>query len=168
MRNLPVKMALDSLEHIPAYELPEPYELRPYRRGDLAAWLRIHARADIYNRCDEKLFREQFGNDEKLLAQRQLYLCDGANEIGTATAWFGEEGPTGATGRVHWVAIVPDYQGRGLSKPLLSATLLRLRELGHTRAFLTTSTPRKQAISLYEKFGFVQVPAESGAPKRRT
>jgi GNAT superfamily N-acetyltransferase len=52
------------------------------------------------------------------------------------------------------VAILPDYQGRGLSKPLLSQALRRLWELGHTRAYLTTSAERMVALRLYERFGF--------------
>jgi ribosomal protein S18 acetylase RimI-like enzyme len=52
------------------------------------------------------------------------------------------------------VAIIPERQGRGLAKALLSATCMRLRELGHTRLYLTTETPRLPAIALYLKFGF--------------
>jgi GNAT superfamily N-acetyltransferase len=57
-------------------------------------------------------------------------------------------------GRVHWMAITPQFQGRGLGKTLLSAICQRLRELGHERAYLTTSSARVQAVGLYLKFGF--------------
>jgi len=69
-------------------------------------------------------------------------------------------------GRVHWVAIVPEMQGKGLSKPMLSVVLDRLRELGHGRAYLTTNTVRTAAINLYLKFGFapdIRAPHEVGA-----
>ncbi len=55
--------------------------------------------------------------------------------------------------RIHWVAIAPAYQGRGLAKPLVAAACLRLRALGHVWAYLTTSTSRLPAVSLYTKFG---------------
>jgi GNAT superfamily N-acetyltransferase len=45
-------------------------------------------------------------------------------------------------------------QGKGLANPLMSIICHRLRELGHSRFYLTTSTARIPAINLYLKFGF--------------
>lgn len=59
--------------------------------------------------------------------------------------------------RVHWVAIAPCAQGRGLAKPLMTNICRRLRDLGHQRAYLTTAPERIVAINLYLKFGFVPV-----------
>jgi GNAT superfamily N-acetyltransferase len=56
---------------------------------------------------------------------------------------------------VHWVAIVPEQQGRGLGKVLMTIVCHRLRELGHRRTYLTTSTARIPAINLYRHFDFV-------------
>lgn len=56
---------------------------------------------------------------------------------------------------MHWVAIAPQAQGRGLSKPLLAAVCRRIRELGDDRAQLGTSTWRIPAVNLYLHFGFV-------------
>ena len=53
------------------------------------------------------------------------------------------------------VAIVPKMQGIGLAKPLVSLILCRLKELGYTRAHLTTEEPRLTAINLYLDLGFV-------------
>ena len=61
---------------------------------------------------------------------------------GTTTAWYNEDYRGLPFGRVHWVAIVPEMQGRGLAKPIMSAVCHRLRELGHGRAYLTTTTVR--------------------------
>ena len=63
-----------------------------------------------------------------------------------------------AWGRIHWVAIVPEFQGRGLAKPLLTAVMNRMVELGHQRARLATATQRLPAINLYLKFGFLPDP----------
>src|SRR5205823_14626142 len=96
------------------------------------------------------------GTDSALLAQRQCYLIDQAGKvIGTATAWFNDDFDGRRTGRVHWVAIVPEYQRRGLSKPLMTAVCHRLRELGHDRAYLVTAPALRPAINLYRRFGFV-------------
>jgi GNAT superfamily N-acetyltransferase len=152
--SVPVRMIRDHLNDIPHYKLPEPYTIRPYQAGDETAWLDIQAATDRYNPITPELFGAQFGSDPKLLADRQFYLCDETTRpIGTATAWFGQ-GAWQGWGRLHWVAIVPAHQGRGLAKPLMTVTCRRLRELGHRRAYLTTATARIPAIGLYLKFGF--------------
>ncbi len=155
MELIPVRMVRENLEDVPRFELPPPYTLRWYRPGDEEAWLEIHQRADKYNVATPELFEQQFGTDADTLGRRQCYLCDpdGA-AIGTATAWFDDDYRGRAWGRVHWVAVVPERQGQGLSKPLLSRVCLRLRELGHERAYLSTQTVRIRAINLYLKFGF--------------
>jgi len=58
-------------------------------------------------------------------------------------------------GLVHWVAIVPEEQGKGLANPLMMAVCNRLKELGYNRAYLNTSTARLPAVSLYLNFGFM-------------
>ena len=151
----PITMVCPDLGSVPRCGLPGGYALRWYAAGDEAHWIDIHRQADLYNEASVELFRRQFGARSEKLVRRQCYLvADEGRPIGTATAWLGEEPFDGAWGRVHWVAIVPDFQGRGLAKPLLSAVCGRLRELGHTRAYLTSSTSRIPALNLYSGFGF--------------
>lgn len=147
-------MELDTLRGIPVFPLPEQYYIKPYHAGNEKDWLAIHLEADIHNPISETLFTEQFGNDPKTLTDRQLYLYYQDEIIGTATAWFAPSYKDGKYGRIHWVAIKPAYQGRGLSKPLLSKTCLQLINLGYTKAYLTTSSLRPIAVTLYNKFGF--------------
>lgn len=148
---LRVFMTRPDLENIPVFDWPEGYGVRPYQAGDDRIWWDIHERADPILTHRTGSHREFFGDDEEKLSARQFFLVapDGES-IGTATAWL--DSPE--LGRVHWVAIVPEFQGRGLAKPLLSHILLLLRELGHTSAVLETSTQRPRAIDLYEKFSF--------------
>ncbi len=150
-RGLPVAMFRPDLKGIPQYDLPAGYSLRLYESGDRANWVAIHELADDLQIVTPEKFDESFQGDETQLKQRQYYLCgaDGA-AIGTATAWY--DSP--ACGRVHWVAIVPQFQHRGLAKPLLAAVMNPLAGLGHTHAVLGTNTARIAAIGLYLKFGF--------------
>ena len=151
-----IRMIRPTLEDIPVFDLPDPYQLRRYRPGDAANWVRIHQEADVYNEIRSDLFPGQFGSDEEELAARQFYLCDGEGQaVGTATAWYNNDFRGERYGQVHWVAIVPEHQGKGLAKPLMTAVLRRLRELGHDRVYLSTNPPRLPAIHLYMKFGFV-------------
>ena len=146
----------EHLEEIPDFPLPDHFSLRWYQPGDDQEWFRIQSTADRLNEITPDLFARQFGKDEHELARRQCFLLNSrGNAIGTATAWFNDNFEGKRFGRVHWVAILPEYQGRGLAKPLMTTICHRLRELGHTRAYLTTSTARLGAIRLYLRFGFV-------------
>ena len=154
--NLNVTMVRENLDQIPDFSLPSGFNLRPYRPGDEQDWLKVQTAADRYNTFSQALFDQQFGDDRLQIAERQLYLFNAHNmAIGTASAWFDDNYRGEAYGRVHWVAILPERQGFGLAKPLMTATLQLLKTLGHKRAYLTTSTARFQAINLYLQFGFM-------------
>jgi GNAT superfamily N-acetyltransferase len=157
-QNTKVVMERASLADIPEYGLPEGFALRWYEQGDESAWREIQAAADRYNDITAELFFKTFGNKPTAHEQRLCFLTTATGKpIGTAAAWWGEERAAGRWGRVHWVAILPAFQGRGLAKPLLTAVCLRLRELGHSSAYLTTSAARIPALNLYRLFGFVPV-----------
>src|SRR5436309_8778988 len=148
-------MIRQDLENILEFPVPAGFALRWYQPGDEASWLAIHQLADQYNQITPELFAQQFGTDRFLLGQRQCFLLDASGHaIGTASAWFDNNFDGGRIGRVHWIALLPQYQGRKLSKPLMTAICRRLRELGHDRAYLTTLAARKTAIQLYLRFGF--------------
>lgn len=143
------------LEDLPDFAPPAGWSLRRFQAGDEANWRRIHLAAEKQHAITPDLFRRQFGDDARLLNERQYYLlhpCGAA--VGTATAWFDDTFQGGGWGRVHWVAMLPAYQGQGLGRPLMSAVCRRLRELGHGRAFLRTAATRIPAIRLYRQFGF--------------
>jgi ribosomal protein S18 acetylase RimI-like enzyme len=59
-------------------------------------------------------------------------------------------------GQLHWVAIVPAHQGKGLAKPMVAAVLKRLAQ-DYDEAFLTTQTSSWRAVAMYRHFGFVEV-----------
>ena len=146
-----VQMALPSFDRWRVYPFPTGFSIRAYQSGDAANWRAIQERADPFNSFDDTTFAAWFGHDEDQLRLRQKFLLAPDGEvIGTATAWF--DSPE--IGRVHWVAIVPQFQGRGLARPLLSHIGQTLQDLGHTRAVLTTSLERPVAVALYRKFGF--------------
>jgi GNAT superfamily N-acetyltransferase len=153
--NLDICMIRENLDGIPDYALPAGYAIRWYQPGDEEAWRKIHLLADPYTKMTPSLFEKQFGKDVRMLADRQCFLVDSNDSpIGTATAWMGDHGGQ-SLGRIHWLAIVPVEQGKGLAKSLLSTVCERLKNLGHNSAFLTTQTIRIAAINLYLKFGFV-------------
>lgn len=149
-------MVRNGLENIPRFNLPAGFSIRWYQPGDEVHWLQIHLLADRFNKFSSTTFFEVFGDNKTDLARRMCYLLDAKqNPVGTATAWFDNNFEGQSYGRIHWVAIVPNLQGVGAGKGLVSALCTRLIELGHQRAYLRTSTGRLPAINLYLKFGFV-------------
>ncbi|MBI4979705.1 MAG: GNAT family N-acetyltransferase [Spirochaetes bacterium] len=156
--NISVRMDIDSLDPVSDMTAPEGFRFRMYTPGDIDDWVELYRSADIHNKITPELFRNEFGSDETVIAQRMLFLVDATDGrmAGTSTAWH-DTGADASLGRVHWVAIRPELQGQGLAKPLLAQTLMTLKMLGHTRAYLITSTARIPAITLYLKFGFYPV-----------
>lgn len=57
-------------------------------------------------------------------------------------------------GHLRGMAILPMWQGRGVSKRLLDRAELRLREGGCDRITLDTTKPLTRAIRFYERNGF--------------
>lgn len=156
MENTGLRMIRKDLENIPQYELPEGFSLRFYEPGYENAWVDIHKKSDASIEYSVEQFRKEFEGEPELLQRRQFYLCDiSQRPIGTATSWFQKDYFGLDYGLVHWVAIEPEYQGKGLAKPLMTAVCMKLRELGHVRSRLATSTARLPAVNLYLKFGFV-------------
>jgi len=143
------------LENIPQFSLKAPFTLQTYRKGDEENWFRIYKAADHYNKIYSSMFKEYFGADELKLGKRQFYICNEEGvSIATATSWYNNDYHGENIGRIHWVAVHPEYQGLGLAKPLISNTLNRLKELGHTKCYLRTLSVRTPAICLYLSFGF--------------
>ena len=57
-------------------------------------------------------------------------------------------------GRVFWLAVMRNFQGRGLGRALLGAVCARMCDLGYERACVITSTGRLRALKLYLHTGF--------------
>ena len=134
--------------------VPPGYALRPFQSRDVPIWAAIQTAADHYNVITDDLFQATFGSDPSLHHDRILIACDAhGTPVGTAAAWIGE-GPRRGAGRLHWVAVLPTHQGRGLGRALVQQVLTRLAELGHSAAYLTTGAARLAAIHVYDACGF--------------
>ena len=147
-------MLRPDLHKIPQHPLPSPYTIGWYKEGDDINGWRLRPNQICFIPPISPIY-QTYSEHRALLSQRQMYLYDaGGKAFGTVTAWF--EKLAGRTyGKINWMLLVPEVQGLGLSKALLSLSLQRLGELGHTRALLYTLTARIAAINLYRQFGFV-------------
>ena len=154
-RDVYVEMVRDNLEQIPIHRCPSGYSFRWFEPNDDELWIGIWNASDKNLAIDQGTFENEFGKDRDHLGTRQFFLVDAIGRaIGTSTAWFAEDRNTERRGRVHWIAVIPEMRGAGLSKPIMTTTCERLRELGYDSAMLGTSTARLSAINLYREFGF--------------
>ncbi len=162
--NAPLRMLCTALHPWPVEALPG-IAIRPMAgTAESAAWTAVQRAAEPYFAIADDLFARQFGTDDIAIAQRCYLAIDAATgvPIGTCSAWTDTDGPYAGWGRIHWVAVHPDYQRRGIAKALVATAMNRMIELGHTQAYLMTSTGRTGAIRLYESFGFASEPTPTG------
>ncbi|MEO8702574.1 MAG: GNAT family N-acetyltransferase [Kofleriaceae bacterium] len=55
--------------------------------------------------------------------------------------------------------VAPDHRRAGVGRAVVAALEAWARELGHARVVLETGTLQHEAIGLYERLGFVRIPA---------
>lgn len=155
MPNVDVWMIQRDLASAPRYEMPAGYHMRFYREGDAAIWERIQIDSDPFFIAGVETLANSMPGDTAHLSTRVMFLVDSAgDDIGTITAWDDSDLDGTPMGHIHWVAIVPAAQGRGLGKPMMTAALDVMRRRGDTAAWLETNTARVPALNLYLHFGF--------------
>ncbi len=171
--NHPLTMVRDTLDDIVQHPLPTGYRFRQFNAGDEQTWTRIQRAAEPLITVTDELFANQFGSRPEALPSRMVFIeTEGGEAIGTTTAWWENEGRNPARqsepgrGRIHWVAVHPDHQRRGLSKPLVAHALKRLAQ-DHESAMLDTSSSRAWALKVYLDLGFRPDPAELTDPACR-
>jgi len=140
---------------IPAYRLPEGYEIRGMSPPDVSSWQSIWRENESLEKIPDTLFEKVYGTDWTVIQTRCLILYDSTGSpVGTVSAWFDETQNGQSWGRIHWIALRPKSHGQGLGKVLLSQGMERLKALGHQRCNLVTQFWRHTAIKLYLSFGF--------------
>ena len=157
MKSIPLYM-YSLLKTIPESALPVGFQFRLFQEGDEKHWARINVSTKEFSVTDAALerFNQEFGPRLAEVKKRMLFILnEEETPIGTATAWFGKwEGRV--IGRLHWVEIIPEYQGKGLGAPLISKAI-KLLAVYHEEAYLKTQTTSQAAIHLYKKIGFEPV-----------
>ena len=152
-------MVRDTLAGLPDYALPNGFSIRTFKRGEGPLWAEVGFAAGNFESLDAatKQFDSEFAEPVADMESRCFFLVhdESKRAVGTAMAWYDPSFVEGENyGRVHWVAIIPDFQGKRLAKPLMSVVLRRLAE-SHPKAVLGTQTFRKAAVNLYLDLGFV-------------
>ena len=153
--NIAVRMVRPHLRDIPQAPFPHGFGIRALRRDEGWLWTEVQRDTERLFPIADDLFMRQFGDDLPGVEQRCFFVTDARGDaVGTISAWHPPQDLGPDWGRIHWVAVCPAYQGRGLGKAALHYALSRLAEW-HQRAVLDTSTARVPAVKMYLDFGFV-------------
>ena len=154
-------MVRDGFDGVPEFALPAGYRFRPFRDGDAAVWTALQRAAEPFFDIADGLFEEQYGPRRAALPERMWFLdTDGGESVASISAWWENEPPTPQDrGRIHWVVVHPEHQGRGLSKAMMTRAMTRLAQ-SHSGAVLGTSSGRLGAVKVYLDFGFLPDPTQ--------
>ena len=163
-----VVMVRDNGENIPAYTLPEGYRFAPFTPTDEEKWIRLQAEVTHVENLQQgkQIFRDEFLQAVEAVpcedcpgyadvVKRTVQVKDTQDDlVGVATLWIGDTfGEVWL--RVHWVAVHPDHQGKGIAKCMIARMLQLYRELGcDTPIYLTTQTKTYRAVRVYQQMGF--------------
>lgn len=169
MRTLPIPLNRDLFKKIPAimvkynmlsipdYKIPDGFSIRHFKKGEESAWADLEYLNSEFDTKEQALahFYKEFGSDTRIIEKYCIFMLNKKNEVvGTSIAWQDYDFQGVLYGRLHWVSIHPDFQDRGLSKPLISLTLKKLAEY-HNKVYLTTLPTNFIAIKIYIGFGFM-------------
>lgn len=146
------------LTKIPDSPLPYGYSFRFFREGDEKTWAKIEVSSgDIIDMKTAHVdFERYYKNKIDELKTRCIFLLNEKGEaIGTATGFYLNQ-PLNETitGDMHWVAIKKEYQGKGLSKPLITKAMQVMLGHGHKGAFVHTQTHTWLAAKIYLDLGW--------------
>lgn len=152
-----------------AYPLPEGYHFATFAPEDEGNWIRLQLEVTHVESLQQgrQIFREEFLQAPEGIpcekcpgyletVKRTVQIKDKAgNLVGAATLWIGDTFGE-LWQRVHWVAVHPDHQGKGLAKCMIARMLQLYDELAcDTPIYLTTQTKTYRAVRVYKQMGFV-------------
>jgi len=152
-----ILMRRDQGTPAPDFSLPEGYKFVYYAPGDEKDWARIETSVlEFECEMDALLYFQRdfmpWGTEVPL---RCMFVeTDAGEKIATASAWWGYTGVR-RDPMLHWVAVKPAHQGRGIGKAIIARVIRRMLEIEGDRVFyLHTQTWSHTAVRLYLQSGF--------------
>lgn len=153
----------NDITEVPQFELPEGYRFVTYSDNDKDAWIDIELSAKEFTSYEQgvEAWNRYYATRQEELPGRMFFIeTENGEKIATATAFYDIYGrDTSDDGWLHWVAVKREYQGKGLSKPLITYVLRVMNQLGHSRAKIPTQTNTWLACKVYMDLGFLPLKA---------
>lgn len=145
---------------VPQYELPKGYRFVPYSAKDRDTWIDIEMSAKEFISYEQglEIWNRYYAARLGELPGRMFFIeNDEGEKVATATAFYDIYRRDKNDGWLYWVAVRREYQGKGLSKPLITYVLQVMNELGYTHAKIPTQTNTWLACKVYMDLGFLPV-----------
>lgn len=150
------------LDAISKFFLPKGFHFEFYKNGDRDNWIEIEESAKEFDLFQQGIdsWNKYYSNKEDELQTRMVFVENYFGEkVATATAFYDITGnDNSGSAWLHWVAVKREYQGKGLSKPLISYVLSLMKSMGYTHAKIPTQTTTWLAVKIYLDFGFLPIP----------
>lgn len=131
--------------------LPEGFYTRLCTPEELGIWGRMNVDDPRYPTYMADYFAQVYAPRREEFFQRCTFVCNGDGQpVATCFLWraYGGRLPT-----LHWFKVLPEYEGRGIGRGLLTH-LLRGLAPDSLPVYLHTHPHCGRAIGLYADFGF--------------
>ncbi len=154
-----VKEGIDASE----ISLPEHYEIRPFVPGkDEEAWCEVRNAAFAHLKGSETpLLPEMVTNmitDKDYIEGGLMFLYHKEKPVGLVRC-ADDEFENSSIMNIGPVAVIPEYQGKGLGRSLLRAAQRFAKEHSYNKTVLCVNAENERAKALYLQEGFKQVEA---------
>lgn len=152
-KNIYMEISPEKISRISEPVLPDGFSFRFFTDGDEKHWARIESSVLEFDSAEkaENYFKEGYLPFPDLLKQRCVFVLNPEGlPVATAIAWIQNGSPW-----LHWVAVSPDYQGKGLGKAVIQKTLKIFSEKESGKSVtLHTQTWSHKAVRIYGDLGF--------------
>ncbi len=144
------------LKNLPKYDLPKGYSFAFYQDGDEKYWKEIEVSSqDCFDEEEaQHAWNEYYQSHKNELYNRLIFVINNQTKekVATATSYYNTWTNDRKEAYLHWVAVKKEYQGKKLSKPLISFAFQQLILLGYQQAFISTQTTSWLAAKIYLDF----------------
>ena len=131
-------------------KLPEGYAVRLCRRDELEIWKVLALEEPQYVDYLTEYFDAVYADKADEFFERCLFVCDPQGKpVGTCFLWKAY----GKIETIHWLHVLPEYEGLSLGRALLTEVLQRAKAEDFP-IYLHTHPHCLRAVHLYNEFGF--------------
>lgn len=142
------------------YDLPKDYEIRPFRTGkDEELWCKVRNAGFAKLKGSETPATPdmiaKMVNEKDHIEGGMMMLYHKEEAIGVVMGTDGDYKGTTMM-NIGPLAVIPEYQGKGLGRSLLRAALIFAKEKGYKNTVLCVNAENERAKALYIQEGFLQ------------